>query len=122
MYNLRADHELILLYCGKMVIAIRRFPCMCVGCKKKLEEPIETRYVGKCDTCIYWKVFKKRDGQSGYNDWMIIELVPDHSKGFDEQDFQEMKEFNLETILGTECHSPSGSDILQHTLWMIQTM
>ena len=96
MYNLRADPQLILFYSGKMVIAIR--PCMCAGCKKKLEEPIETRYIGKCDTCIYWKIFKKRDGQSGYNDWMIIELVPDHSKGFDEQDFQEMKEFNLETF------------------------
>ena len=102
MYNLRADPELIVIHKknGKtsFVIAIRRFPCYCDGCRKKLEEPIETRYVGKCDTCDYWAVFRKRDGQSGYNDWMIIELVPDHKKGFDEDDFQEMNKFNLNTF------------------------
>ncbi len=95
-YNVRADPEL--LKDGEpLVIAMRRFPCCCDGCLKKLSEPIETRYQGPSDTCIYWELFKKSDGKSGYNDWRLVEIVP-RPKGYREEDVQERMSVTLRGI------------------------
>ena len=74
-YNIRADPELL----GRekpLVIAMRRFPCCCEGCLVKLQEPIETRYSGPSNACIYWEVFKMTCGTKGYNDWKLVTLAP----------------------------------------------
>lgn len=65
-YHIRADPELA----GPHVIAMRRFPCFCKGCVKKMWEPIATRYTGHSDSCDYWEIFE------GHNDWKLIQIVP----------------------------------------------
>ena len=64
---------------------MRRFPCCCEGCLTKLAEPIETRYTGLSDKCVYWDVFKKNNGETGYNDWKLVEIIP-KPKGYKEED------------------------------------
>ena len=54
-------------------------------------EPIETRYTGPSDTCIYWEIFKKPDGISGYNDWKLIKLKPKDKVYKEEDDIAQLK-------------------------------
>ena len=63
-YNFRFERAL------ENWFAYRRIPCSCDGCFSKLQEPMDTRYKGPCDTCILWKIFEKKDGSGkGLNDW-----------------------------------------------------
>ncbi|KAL7534644.1 hypothetical protein ACHAWF_004895 [Thalassiosira exigua] len=83
-YHIRSDPEL-LKENEKLQVAMRRFPCCFSGCLVKLAEPIETRYTGVSSTCTYWEFFKKEDGQSGYNDWALMQLET-KPKGYREED------------------------------------
>jgi hypothetical protein len=76
-YNFRMEQEL-----GHR-FAYRRIPCSCEGCFQKLQEPLATRYTGKCDTCYLWKIFEKKDGSGeGLNDWRLgqFEEAKDNSQ------------------------------------------
>ena len=65
-------------------ITVQRFSCCYQGCLDKFSEPIATRYTGCSDTCVYWEVFKKSDGLSGYNDWKVVDVVPKPKKYVEE--------------------------------------
>ena len=69
-YHIRADPELVEKCKSPNRIAMRRFPCFCPFCLEKLKEPIETRYTGPSNTCMYWEIFE------GANDWKLIALEP----------------------------------------------
>ena len=90
-YHIRADPELAKKDERPNVIAIRRFPCFCKFCVKKMQEPIETRYSGASDTCIYWEVFKRADGKTGYNDWKLISLKPKPKEYVEEDDLDRIE-------------------------------
>ena len=64
-YHLCADPELVEADHRPNVIAMRRFPCFCASCVSKMMEPIETRYTGPSDTCIYWEIFKNQMASLG---------------------------------------------------------
>ena len=90
-YHLRANPELLEADHRPNVIAMRRFPCLCASCVSKMMEPIETRCTGPSDTCIYWEIFKKPDGISGYNDWKLIKLKPKDKVYNEEDDIAQLK-------------------------------
>ena len=91
-YHLRADPELVRDQRRPDRIAIRRFPCFCVGCVEKMREPIATRYEGACNTCQFWDVFKKSDGtETGYNDWKVVDIVPDKKKHVEEDELDRLE-------------------------------
>ena len=96
-YHIRADPELVKENERPNCIAMRRFPCFCDECVKKMREPIATRYEGPSDKCKYWDVFKRGDGTSGYNDWKLIKLEP-KKKVYKEDDDLERLEVAVRNI------------------------
>ena len=54
-------------------------------------EPIATRYTGPSNMCIYWDIFKKGDGKTGYNDWKLISLLPKPKLYKDEDDLEALE-------------------------------
>ena len=62
-----------------------------------MNKPTEIIYTSTSKTCDYWPVFAKEDGQSGYNDWEIVNIVP-APKGFNEDDALDSKEDSMDTI------------------------
>ena len=90
-YHIHADPKLAKENESPNVIEMRRFPCFFNFFLEKLEEPIETRYTGTHDTCIYWEIFE------GANDWKLIMLVP-KSKVYRKEDDIAHKEFAMRGI------------------------
>lgn len=96
-YHARADVELLSKDMRPNLIAMRRFPCFCKGCVDKMAEPVESRYKGPCNTCIYWQIFKKTGEEVGYNDWKIVTLVP-KPNGYVEDDDLDRLEVAMKSI------------------------
>ena len=54
-------------------------------------EPTATRYTGPSNMCIYWDIFKKGDGKTGYNDWKLISLLPKPKLYKEEDDLEALE-------------------------------
>lgn len=61
---------------------------------------IGTRYVGPCNTYVYWDFFPMDDGgTSWYNDWRVVDIIPKRKRYREEDDHQVRK---VVTIWGIE--------------------
>ena len=100
-YNFRVSKEL-----GMGRAAVRRIPCACDACLDQLEKPwvpgvdAEKQPMFASSTnCFYWPIFKKADGEPGWNDWEIVTL--EKKKGSEEDEAEAQAEVleGIETMM-----------------------
>ena len=60
-HNFVADPDMV----GYAIMA-RRIPCLCEGCKARMNMPIDYRYSNPCNDCKYYSMYQ------GANDWIKI--------------------------------------------------
>ena len=63
----------------------------------KLKEDIRIRCSRPIDKRDYWVVFKKVDGEMGYNGWSLIGMGPSRN-GFVEEDLLARLEFTMKGV------------------------